>query len=258
MGCAASKTANEETKLSAPVNFRGPTDNRGCTDVFFTLAIIASWAAMTWLGLFALRNGDYRVLLSPMDYNGNVCGMNNSQHGGTDMTEYKYLYPVNFYLAGVCVNECPTLPNQTVDPFTLITYSGVYSARNHTSLISKNVTKVADYGGSSSYEYTCTQETCFPSILESWESEGINKGYGYAFYLVDTTSYLKHCIISGKAVSELRDITFGAADEIQGNIIDVKKSTSIIQAFYADIYTSRIYIFGFGFCLSTVSIFDRG
>jgi hypothetical protein len=252
MGCKHSKTANEATaQQSTPVDFRGPTDRRGCTDVLCVIIIIASWVVMTWIGVFSFQNGDYRRLLSPIDYNGNMCGVNNS--GGIDMTDYPYLYPVNFYLAGVCVNQCPRLRNHTVDPFTLITYNGIYHS-NYTdfSTWSSNATEVANYG-ENGHEYKCTQDSCFARIFDSWDSDGINQGYGYAFYLVDTTSYLKHCIVSGSALKNLRNITSNYSDELEKSLQGVKYSTSVIQTFYADIYTARMYVFGFGFCLSVVS-----
>jgi len=105
MGCANSKTIDEKTNLSAPADFQGPTENRGCTDVFCLLLIIASWAAMTLLGLFAVQHGDYRRILNPIDYNGNMCGLNNTEHGGIDMTDYEYLYPVNLYGGGKRINN---------------------------------------------------------------------------------------------------------------------------------------------------------
>lgn len=256
MGCKHSKTANESTKLSAPADFRGPTEKRGCTDVLCLLLIVASWAVMTWLGIFSFQNGDYRRLLNPIDYNGNMCGFNNTEVGGIDMNDFPYLYPVNFYFAGVCVNTCPSMPNHTVDPFTLITYSGIYHTNNSvTPSWSYNLTDVANYGDSA-YGYKCTRDTCFPNVFESWESEGINQGYGYAFYLVDTTSYLKRCIISGNALKNLRNLTFTASDELEKSFRDVRTSTSIVQTFYADVYTARMYVFGFGFCLSIVSSND--
>lgn len=252
MGCKHSKTAIETTQQSASANFRGPTERRGCTDVLCVLVIFASWTVMTWIGVFSFQNGDYRRLLSPVDYSGNMCGVNNT--GGIDMTDYPYLYPVNFYLAGVCVTQCPRLRNHTVDPFTLITYNGIYHS-NYTgsSSWSSNITEVASYG-ESGQDYKCTQDSCFASVLDSWDSEGINQGYGYAFYLVDTTTYLKHCIVSSSALNKLQSITSSSSDELEESLKGLKYSANVIQTFYADIYTARMYVFGFGFCLSVVSV----
>jgi len=55
---------------------------------------------MTGLGIFCIQNGDYRLILYPLDYDGNVCGTN---YGGKNMTEFPYLYYVNDFSGGVCV-----------------------------------------------------------------------------------------------------------------------------------------------------------
>lgn len=47
-----------------------------------------------------MQEGDYRLLLYPLDYAGNLCGMDN---GKVDMTGYPYLYYVNDFAGGVCV-----------------------------------------------------------------------------------------------------------------------------------------------------------
>ena len=105
MGNRCSKTkvdvdyANKQ--LEAPPDFQGPTDKRRCTDVFFAFVLIAVWALMTMLGMHVTQNGDYRLLINPIDYNGNVCGLDNTERNGMDMTNYKYLYPVNFYGGGM-------------------------------------------------------------------------------------------------------------------------------------------------------------
>ena len=56
------------TKLQAPADFDGPTANRSCTDVLFTLLMIAMWGGLTYIGAYAFENGDYKVVIGPMDY----------------------------------------------------------------------------------------------------------------------------------------------------------------------------------------------
>ena len=58
------------------------------------------WLSMTGLGIYAYQNGDYRLILYPLDYAGNVCG---TDYGNHDMREYPYLYYVNDFAGGVCV-----------------------------------------------------------------------------------------------------------------------------------------------------------
>ena len=60
-------------KLTAPPDFDGPASSydRRVTDVLCTVLLWAMWISMTVLGVYAMRNGDYRVLLHPLDYAGN-------------------------------------------------------------------------------------------------------------------------------------------------------------------------------------------
>jgi len=60
-------------RMSAPPDFDGPTTDRKCTDILFAILILVCWTAMTGLGIWSWNNGDYRVVLYPMDYAGNIC-----------------------------------------------------------------------------------------------------------------------------------------------------------------------------------------
>lgn len=79
---------------------------------------------MTGLGAFAVSSGDYRLVLNPMDISGNVCGIKYGEN--VDMTDYPYLYYVNFAGVGVCVSECPSVAadGEAVDLLTTIGASG--------------------------------------------------------------------------------------------------------------------------------------
>ncbi|GMH57962.1 hypothetical protein TrRE_jg2231, partial [Triparma retinervis] len=95
---------------------------RGCTDILCLLLIVAHWAAMTALGAFAISEGDYRVVLHPMDVDGNVCGIKYAEK--RDMTNYPNFYYINSYSTGVCVKECPTVA-AGIDKDTFIGVGGV-------------------------------------------------------------------------------------------------------------------------------------
>ena len=58
-------------QLSAPPDFDGPTARRKHTDVICALMLWAMWISMTGLGVYAVQNGDYRLILYPLDYAGN-------------------------------------------------------------------------------------------------------------------------------------------------------------------------------------------
>ena len=58
--------------LIAPPDFNGPSSaKRHFTDVLCTLLLWIMWISMTGLGIYAIQNGDYRLILYPLDYAGN-------------------------------------------------------------------------------------------------------------------------------------------------------------------------------------------
>jgi hypothetical protein len=65
---------SENDKLVAPADFDGPIERRHCTDLLFLLLLICMWVAMTGVGIHAVTEGDYRLVLYPLDYDGNICG----------------------------------------------------------------------------------------------------------------------------------------------------------------------------------------
>jgi hypothetical protein len=67
-----------------PADFSGVTSHRRCTDALCAILLWCMWFSMTGLGIYAMRMGDYRLILYPLDYDGNVCG---TDYGGIDMTE---------------------------------------------------------------------------------------------------------------------------------------------------------------------------
>lgn len=176
----------EAVKLVAPADFDGPTGNRHCTDVFCGLLIVVMWAAMTFIGISACQTGDYRIVLYPLDYDGNICG---TDYGTIDMTDYPYLLYINSYTGGVCVKECPSLErqveNNVSDVRTLVTYGGIWQAEG--AELPADFVQMANYTSSEDALY-CSEEDCFPnnSTQQSWMSEGVSEGFGYAYYVGDT------------------------------------------------------------------------
>lgn len=61
-------------KLHAPADWDGPVEDRRCTDILVLLLLWGSWIAMTGVGAYAITEGDYRKVLFPLDYDGNICG----------------------------------------------------------------------------------------------------------------------------------------------------------------------------------------
>ena len=244
----------EHDKLVAPADFDGPTKNRHCTDILFLLLIFAMWAAMTGVGIHSVREGDYRLVVFPLDYDGNICG---TDYNGTDMTDYPYLYYVNTYTGGVCVKECPTVGvNDTSDGVTdirtLITYAGMFQVDG--SELPTDYVDVFPYSGSDAI--ACTVDNCFPNNdpAQSFTSEGINEGFGYAYYIGDTYPLLSRCYLTIAAEKRIEELVSS------GGGLDVADSAyDFWNKLYGDLFVARKYIgiFGFGvsFAVSMTYIF---
>jgi len=236
---------DEETeKLVAPADFDGPTANRHCTDVLCSLLLFVMWAAMSFIGISAYKDGDYRIVLYPLDYDGNICGTDYNQ----DMTEYPYLLYINSYTGGVCVKECPSLQGQVAnnasDVRTLITYGGVWQTQG--AELPADFVQIANYTASEDALY-CTEETCFPSEQQSWTSQGVNEGFGYAYYVGDTYPLLWRCYLTSQAESAIQA-------EVQANstLVAGEAGYSFFNNLFADTWTARYYILGFGFGVAVV------
>ena len=108
--------AESEKDLGEKLQHEGWSDikekKRSCTDCLLLLLLVACWGAMTLLGFVALGwipderlpAGDPNRLLSPMDYNGRICGIDSAVSSK----------PYAYYLldeTSVCVSDCPTTTN---------------------------------------------------------------------------------------------------------------------------------------------------
>jgi hypothetical protein len=193
-------------KLQAPPDFDGPTSNRHCTDVLCTILIVVMWISMTVLGIQAIAGGDFRVILYPLDYDGNVCGTNFAQ----DMTEFPYFLYINNWGGGVCVKECPNLAGQTTnnvtDIRTLVTYGGIYQVQG--AELSSTFVQMANYSTSPD-ALVCNQQMCYPDPSDpssSWASNGIAQGYGFAYYVGDSYPVLSWCFLTNQASDQIAEL----------------------------------------------------
>lgn len=232
-------------KLEAPPDFDGPTDNRRCTDVLFSILICAMWVAMTAVGIYAVQRGDYRVVVHPMDYDGNICG---TDYGNVDMTEYSKFIYINNYGGGVCVKECPKVANLT-DVGTLVTYNGVYQGLN--AYLPADFLSVADYSNSEHVK-VCDTTNCNTDPQFSWLSPGILAGNSYAFYAVDTFEVLgTRCLSNPNALLKINDEVY-IPDLNPINMESLSSAQDFFTNLYGDIYTARYYVLGFGLGASLI------
>ena len=232
---------NEEymgEKLVAPPDFQGPsTKERKCTDVLCTLLVVVMWCVMTGVGIYAVREGDYRVVLYPMDYSGNICGIN---YNGTDMTSYPKLLYINNMAGGVCVKSCPNI----TDVYTLVTYDGVWQDPNNSTATNTSLdfVQIANYSTAANRK-SCEVDGCTTNPTYSWTSPAINKGYGFAFYAVNTFSILGNtrCVSDPLAIKQVRAQVNIPDDNIL-NLQALDTGKDIMRNFYSDLYIARNYL----------------
>jgi len=252
--------SERDKRLHAPPDFNGPSSNRKCTDILFALILLIMWGAMTALGAYTWQNGDYRNVIYPMDYDGNICG---TSKGEIDMTEYPKIFYVNNFAGGVCLKECPKVRDvqlQTngteqvnvttlIDVHTLITYSGVYQGDG--AWLDADFVQIADYS-TSNYTIACTEETCDTDPNTSWSSEGINGGFGFAWYAVDSFEILgTRCVSNPNAVEELKSIVTNSTSDLSDNE-NLNEAQLFFAHLYGDVYEARWFILGFGIGVAMV------
>jgi hypothetical protein len=238
-------------KLQAPPDWDGPIHQRHCTDSACLALLLVALIVFSWIGLYAIQRGDARVIVYPMDYDGNICGLH---FGGVDMTNYPFLYYVNSYTGGVCVEECPSLrglvEDDLTDMRTLITYNGIWQTEDGLAELGDNATdliRVADYSQSEDVQ-VCTTEDCFPDndLEASWTSDGIARGLGFAYYVGDTYDLFQRCYLTTDAEVRIAELT-GSATEEAFDFINPLETHAFWTNLYGDLWTARYLIAGFGF-----------
>lgn len=186
---------------------------RGCTDCLCLLLLLACWFAMTIVGFIAcgiiknenLKSGNPNRLLSPMDYNGRLCGY-------ADGVKNK---PNGYYMASgavVCVEKCPSKS----DYEAFICYDEVVQELN-------------DIDDDTAYQ------------VEAWAEVVKTR----CMYQAKTKSVLHRCVYNDIDAN----VTAAAAEFLEGNSVaqySSGKAQSWITGFFADLYSLRAYIFGFG------------
>lgn len=166
-----------------------------------------------------------------------------------DMTDYPKLLFINSYGGGVCVKECPKLANATrnglTDVRTLVTYGGIYQLDG--AELPKDFVQMADYSNSTDALF-CTDDTCYPdnSTIASWNSIGIGKGFGYAYYAADTYDVLSYCLLTADAQLAIQEAVGSKYQAFDFTRASYEFTTKISS----DLWVSRNYILAFGLGVS--------
>lgn len=143
------------------------------------------------------------------------------------------------------------------DIHTLVTYSGVWQTSR--AALPIDFIQVADYSESENAR-ACTQDTtgstCFPNLddpVSSWNSRGVRQGSGYAFYAASTYMSMWRCFVTSSAHAELEKILNTPTDGVNLPGLSVLNDVyAFWNRLYADLWSARAYVLGFGFGVSFV------
>lgn len=245
------KSEDETLPINAPPDFDGPTEQRGCTDIIGLLLFGAMWVSFIVIGSWAISQGDYEIVINPMDYDGNICG---NKYNGKDMTEFPKLVYVNNFGGGVCVKECPSLPEILTDVRTLITYNGTYQMEgDNNTILSLDYVEVADYSDSENVK-ACDATNCDTNPQTSWTSMGIRMQNGYADYAMDCYEVHNYCLNNPKALEKVKDTVYIPDDSIF-RIESLDEAGTFLSHLYGDIFVAKYYIFLFGTFVALITGF---
>lgn len=126
---------NGENYIASTKPFRdtssdGMAKGRKCQDVFWLFFFLLFWIANLIICYAAIKNGDPKRLLLPLDYLGNYCGINNTLSGNStkdlyaNLTDKPYIYYFDPTLLEkstfICVAMCPNITQITATPETSI------------------------------------------------------------------------------------------------------------------------------------------
>lgn len=200
---------------------------RGCTDSLCILIIVAVWVAMTGVGLVVtgvidddhLQKGNPNRLIYPMDYDGNICGID---------SKYKDR-PFGYYLpdqTAVCVKKCPN----KFDPMAFICR---YTLQEEVDL--------ADDNGLTGYEAmsegACMYEIDTINFLQRCIPDlGVGKGESAA-------------TVVANAKAQNVSVTDSPYEAYAG------EGAGLVTKSIGDVVQLRAYIFGFGLGVSVLVAF---
>lgn len=222
---------------------------RRCTDFLFLLLLIASWAAMTFVGLVAtglidsphlIIKGDPAILFSGMDFQGNICGQTDFVTAtGDNIQNLPFAYPLGSGGIYVCVEECPSISD--FNQFHCRYETQQLIDENHD--LSSSTTNLTDASMKSEYLYYTTAKKCLPHVA--------------------SISYLGYC--SPSVITEVLSEQFDILEDDNNNITAALNLTmggevstgSFFDEAVADIYLTRniILAFGLGFSVAVGFLF---
>lgn len=205
---------------------------RSCTDPLCILLIIAVWFAMTMVGFVVtgvidddrLEKGNPNRLLYPMDYEGNICGIDD---GVKDL-------PFGYYLpdrTAVCTKKCP----KSYDATAFICRYELQEDVDADSTGYKGYEEMANGGCMYEFDTTPFLKRCFPDL---GGGKAAQNAYDTAQGLNVTVTDKKYDGILGKGANYMT-MALGDIIKLQAYIFGFGLGVSILVAFLY-LYVLRI------------------
>jgi hypothetical protein len=136
--------------------------NRRCTDLLFTILFLAFAGVCGYVCMEGFSNGDPTKLLSPVDYDGKLCGVDHPNH--------PYLYflvnldkiapDASINYKAICVSECPAL--NTTEPLDCALITEITAANCAARLDFETGTPATGYIGYGTK--SLFQKFCVPNL----------------------------------------------------------------------------------------------
>eukprot|EP00033_Pygsuia_biforma_P000840 GCRY01000978.1.p1 GENE.GCRY01000978.1~~GCRY01000978.1.p1 ORF type:complete len:697 (+),score=211.66 GCRY01000978.1:143-2233(+) len=134
-------SSNEGSTLEYSENQGVDAMDRKCQDMFFTFLFAVFWIGMIIVAAYGFDKGQPNKLIYGVDYEGNLCGTDNSGviHGGRDFTNKKNLYYPDLTKRSMklCVESCPdeTFIFPPTKPEEVICLNGIEPASTTVELL---------------------------------------------------------------------------------------------------------------------------
>lgn len=192
--------------------YEGVVEQRHTTDPLCFLMIVALWVVMTIVGGIAIKGGDPNLLLSPFDYQGNICGITSGY------TNVPYFYSVLTYGAGVCTSKCPTAnpPANSINPNDYICLN--------------TIAQYGTTGGTNAALGEFIESACFTAPQAEGGVFNIESNCG-CMLIYPTSNEFYRCRFTNTTVA---------------NAFATQKLQGYLTSFVADVYDSAGIVFGYG------------
>lgn len=217
----SNKVLPKDEKVDANVEVAsGPTRDRGVTDFFCCLLMIAFWGFTIFCMVYGYKNGDPKKLIQTYDDQSNMCGKKD-----TPTADYGYAFfyqPIVSLSAVVCVKECPQWAKDDQRVINVDCYGD---------------NRECSYGGDFNFENIDTSNAAAYAMED--------------FLIYNTTSvFNRFCIVSFEAAT-----SFGK--ELAQNVTMVTQVADKFEEYFSDVQESWryfCYIAAIAFVVSIISL----